>query len=151
MREKRKGYLKIHVAVDVVTKQAVSLEVSHDGEKFVPLVRQAQKKAKVAKVLGDGAYDRGSNFGFLASQGIGAGIQVREGSYPRGKGARGEVVRAYLADPKGWKQKVGDGRRWMAETFFWGLKRLFGEAVQAKRFEWVYNLLIGLAVGLGSP
>ena len=86
-------------------------------------------------MLGDGAYDRGGNFEFLASQGIEAGIKVREGSYPRGKGARGEVVRAYLADPKGWKQKVGDGRRWMAETFFSGFKRLFGEVVQAERLE----------------
>ena len=49
----------------------------------------------------------------------------------------------------------------MAETFFSGFKRLFGEVVQAERLErmvaelplkvWVYNLLIGLAVGLGSP
>ena len=51
---------------------------------------------------------------------------------------------------------MGYGKRWMAETFFSGFKRLFGEAVQAKRWErmmpelrlkvWGYNLLIGLAV-----
>jgi hypothetical protein len=61
MRRKRQGYVKIHVAVDVRAKQAVSLEVSdertHDGEKLEPLVRQAHKKAVVAKALGDGAYD----------------------------------------------------------------------------------------------
>jgi hypothetical protein len=43
----------------------------------------------------------------------------------------------------------------MAETFFSGFKRLFGEVVSAKRFErmvkeielkvWVYNLMLGLA------
>lgn len=48
----------------------------------------------------------------------------------------------------------------MAETFFSGFKRLFGEVVHAKRWErivqeirlkvWVYNLLIGLTVGLSS-
>jgi len=46
------------------------------------------------------------------------------------------------------------GRRWMAETFFSGFKRLFGEVVHAKKFErmvkemelkvWVYNLMLGL-------
>ena len=120
-------------------------------------LRQAQKKAKGAKVLGDGGYDRGGNFEFLASQGIEAGMQVRKSSPPRGEGARGEVVRAYLADPEGWKQKVGYGRAGWPRPFS-GFKRLFGEVVQAKRFErmvaelklkvWVYNLLIGLAVGL---
>jgi hypothetical protein len=43
MRKGRKGYIKIHVAVDTKTKQVVSLEVSDertdDGEKLVPLVR----------------------------------------------------------------------------------------------------------------
>ncbi len=43
----------------------------------------------------------------------------------------------------------------MAETFFSSFKRLFGEVVQAKKFErmgkemeqkvWVYNWMIGLA------
>lgn len=160
LRKKRKGYVKIHVAVDTRTKQAVSLEVSDEGtgdsEQLKPLMRQAQKKAKVAKALGDGGYDTKANFEFLANQGIEAGIKVREDSNPRCQGPRGEVVRAYLADPKGWKQAVGYGYRWMVESFFSGFKRLFGEVVQAKKWErmvqelhlkvWVYNLLIGLAV-----
>lgn len=51
---------------------------------------------------------------------------------------------------------MGYGRRWIAETFFSGLKRLFGEVVSAKRFErmvkeidlevWVYNLMLRLAL-----
>jgi hypothetical protein len=66
------------------------------------------------------------------------------------------VVRAYLQDPPGWKERVGYGQRWMVGTFFSGFKRLFGEVVQAKRFErmvkeielkvWVYNLMLGLAL-----
>ena len=42
MRKKRKGYIKIHVGVDIETKQVVSLEVTDDrpsdGEKLKPLV-----------------------------------------------------------------------------------------------------------------
>jgi len=36
---------------------------------------------------------------------------------------------------KGWKQAVECGRRWMAEGFFSGFKRLFGEVVHAKKWE----------------
>jgi transposase len=81
---------------------------------------------------------------------------VREDSNPDRGGARKEVVRAYLKDPPGWKERVGYGWRWMAETFFSGFKRLFGEVVSAKRFErmvkeielkvWICNLMLGLAV-----
>lgn len=163
-RRKRKGYVKIHVAVDTKTKQAVSLEVSdertHDGEKFASLVQGAQKKAKVAQALGDGGYDTQANFAFLGACGIEAGIKVREDANPRSEGPRGKVVKAYLADAEGWKKAVGYGSRWMAETFFSGFKRLFGEVVHAKKWERmvaelrlkvrVYNLLIGLTVGLSG-
>ena len=81
---------------------------------------------------------------------------MREDSDPNRGGAREEVVRTYLKDPPGWKERVGYGQRWMAETFFSGFKRLFGEVVSTKRFErmvaeielkvWVYNLMLGLTV-----
>lgn len=159
MRRKRKGYVKVHVAVDTKTKQVVSVEVTdertHDGERLVPLVRKAKRKAKVKRVLGDGGYDFRKNFRFLASSGIEAGIKVRGDSNPNCGGARGEMVRAYLRDPPGWKKRMGYGKRWMAETFFSGFKRLFGEVVHAKRFErmvkeiqfkvWVYNLMLGIS------
>jgi len=164
MRRKRKGFIKIHVAVDTKTKQVVSLEVSDertdDGEKLEPLVRKAKERAKVKRVLGDGGYDSHENFQFLAAEGIEPGIKVREDSNLNCGGARGEVARAYLRDPPGWKERVGYGQRWMAETFFSGFKRLFGKVVSAKRFErmvkeielkvWVYNLMLGLSAAPAS-
>lgn len=160
MRKKRKGYIKVHVGVDIKTKQVVSLEVTDertaDGKKLKPLVRKAQRRARVKKVLGDSGYDCHENFEFLAASGIEAALQVGEDSNPNWGGKREEVVRAYLKDPPGWKKRVGYGQRWMAETFFSGFKRLFGEVVQAVRFErmvkeielkvWVYNLMLGLAL-----
>jgi len=142
MRKKRKGYIKIHVAVDTKTKQVVSLEVtderSDDGGKLVPLVRKARGRARVKRVLGMGATTH-DNFEFLAAEGIEAGIKVREDSNPNCGG-----------------QRLGYGQRWMAETFFSGFKRLFSEVVHAKEFErmvkeielkvWVYNLMLGLTV-----
>ena len=68
--KKRKGYLKIHV---------VSLGVSDDGKKLVPIVRGM----RVKKVLGDGAYEIQDNFKFLAACGI-----EREDSNPNCGGAR---------------------------------------------------------------
>ena len=79
---------------------------------------------------------------------------MRRGSNPRCEGARGEVVREYLKDPKGWKEKIGYGKRWMIETFFSWFKR---ETVLARKFErmvkeieqkvWIYNLMVGMMVG----
>jgi hypothetical protein len=56
MRKEREDYIKIHVAVDIKTKQVGSLEVSDertDGrKKLKSLVREAKRKARVKKVLG---------------------------------------------------------------------------------------------------
>jgi hypothetical protein len=108
------------VAVDIKTKQVVSLEVSDErtdeGKKLKSLVRGAKRRARVKKVLGDGGYDTRENFQFLAAEGIEAGIKVREDSNPNCGGAREEVVRAYLKDPPGWKERVGYGQRWRAES-----------------------------------
>jgi transposase len=148
------------VAVDIKTKQVVSLEVSDErtdeGKKLKSLVRGAKRRARVKKVLGDSGYDSHENFEFLAASGIEADLKVREDANPDCGGAREKVVRAYLKDPPRWKERVGYGRRWMAEAFFSGFKRLFGEVVQAKRFErmvkeiklkvWVYNLMLALAL-----
>jgi hypothetical protein len=158
MRRKRKGYIKIHVAVDTRTKRVVSIEVSdektHDREKLKPLVKKAKKRVRVKKVLGDGGYDSHENFDFLASEGIEPCIKVRRDSDLRCGGVRGEVVRDYLKDPTGWKKRLGYGQRWMVEAFFSLFKRLFGEVVHAKRFEvmvkeielkvWENNLMLGL-------
>ena len=47
MRQKRRGFLKIHVAVDVKSKQITGLEItddkSHDSKSFISLVEQSKK------------------------------------------------------------------------------------------------------------
>ncbi|MGQ9734390.1 MAG: transposase [Candidatus Bipolaricaulia bacterium] len=87
-----------------------------DGEKLKPLVKRAQRRVKVKRVLGDGSYNSHENFEFLASEGIEPGINVREDYDPNCGGQREEVVRAYLKDPPGWKERVSYGQRWMAES-----------------------------------
>ena len=69
MREKykrRRGWIKIHFAVDVETKQITAYEVTderiHDNKEFKNLVEKSQEKAKVKRVLADKAYDSYDNF-----------------------------------------------------------------------------------------
>ncbi len=60
----KKGYLKIHVAVDIKTKQILALEVTdekvHDGKVMKQLIEQVlnnNHNIKIKYFIGDGAYD----------------------------------------------------------------------------------------------
>ena len=54
----RKGYLKIHVAVDIKNKKIISLEVTseeiHDGKMLRKLIDSASENNHVKSVLADG-------------------------------------------------------------------------------------------------
>ena len=67
--QKRRGFLKIHVAADVKSKQITGLEItddhSHDSKSFVSLVEQSKQFGNVTKTLADGAYDTKDNFSYL--------------------------------------------------------------------------------------
>ena len=86
---KKKGYLKIHFAVDIRTKQVVSMDVSSekapDGKRLKRLVNRAEENVRVRRVLADGAYDWKANFNFLADKHIKPVIRVRKGSVPRSR------------------------------------------------------------------
>ena len=67
--QKRRGFLKIHVAADVKSKQITGLEITddhfHDSKSFVSLVEQSKQFGNVTKTLADGAYDTKDNFSYL--------------------------------------------------------------------------------------
>ena len=137
----RKGYLKIHVAVDVKKKKIVSLEVTteevHDGMMLKKLIENAAENNDVKRVIADGAYDNKENFRYLSDNGIEAAIKVRKNSfadklthcYPRNI-----VVRQQLKNFEKWKDSVSYGYRWIAETVFSSIKRTFGEYVSARKY-----------------
>jgi len=156
----RRGYLKIHIAVDVKRKKILALKVTDektgDGGMLQPLVDEASRKGKVAKVMGDGAYDTKRNFRYLAMNGIEPIIKVRRNASNRAGGCvlRKLAAQEYLHDPEAWKRKHGYGQRWIAESAISSLKRTFGEYVSAKTMQnmaneimlkaSLYNLFIGL-------
>jgi len=136
----KRGYLKIHIAVDVKRKEILALEVTKekvpDGGRLKNLVREASKQAKIMKAIGDGAYDTKTNFRYLAGKGIEPVIKVRKNASSKANGCmpRKLVAQEYLRDPKAWKHEHGYGQRWMAETVFSTFKRLFGEYASSIRF-----------------
>ncbi|HXT84124.1 MAG TPA: IS5 family transposase, partial [Verrucomicrobiae bacterium] len=73
----KKGYLKIHVAVNVKTKKILSMTVTdehiHDSKalpKLIDNVIESDKQITIGKLLADGAYDGNDIFGYLADNGI---------------------------------------------------------------------------------
>jgi hypothetical protein len=153
--QNRKGYLKIHVAVNIKTKEIIALEVTdekvHDGRMLKKLVNQVldgsstitgdtksnKKLIKIKSVSADGAYDSNGNFQYLQEKGITPGIKVRSSSIlsERNNTLRNKEVYLQSKDLLKWKKKRKYGHRWIAETAFSTLKRTFGEYVSATRFE----------------
>ena len=71
----KKGYLKIHVAVNVKTKKILSMKVTdehvHDSKALPELVEniiKSDKKITIGKLFADGAYDGNDIFRYLVRQ-----------------------------------------------------------------------------------
>ena len=146
-QNKKKGYLKIHVAVNTKTKEILALEVTdervHDGKVMDKLVEHVLKSndkgpaTKIKSVLADGAYDSNENFKYLEENKIQPGIKVRRNSIISAKNtsSRNREVRSQTKDFPRWKKKRKYGKRWIAETAFSSIKRTYGEHVSATRFQ----------------
>jgi hypothetical protein len=138
----RKGYLKIHVSVDIKKKKILSLSVTdekiHDGEILQALVEDIVKRqnVQVNTLLADGSYDSNKIFRFLSFNDIKAGIKVRKNSRIRKYNhyKRNTVVLQQKSNFDIWKYSVSYGQRWIVESVFSSIKRMFGEYVSAVKF-----------------
>jgi hypothetical protein len=136
----RKGYLKIHVAVDIKKKRILFLEVTseevHDGKMLKKLIDNASEYNNLNGALADGIYDSNKNFRYLSKKHIKVGIKTRSNSKvrPTNCRARNMSVVRQQANLKRWKHSVSYGHRWMAETAFSSIKRMFGEHVTARKY-----------------
>jgi hypothetical protein len=138
--------LKIHIAVDVKSKKIISMKITdehvHDA-KILPKIVDAIAKSKhmtVDKILADGAYDSNvAVFGCLAENEILPCIKVRRNA--RVKKTNNtfrnlSVISQRKNDLQRWKDSVIYGKkRWIAETVFSCLKRMFGEYVYSIKFK----------------
>jgi len=164
----KKGYLKIHIAVNVKTNKKIlsMLQVTddehvHDSNALPELVDDAiksDKKITIGKLFADGAYDNNNIFRFLADNGIMPCIKVRKNAkvgWKKGRNIlRNLSVLVQKNDLQKWKDSVSYGKRWIVETVFSCIKRMFGEYVYSVKLknmiqemmlkESLYNKLISI-------
>ena len=88
-------------------------------------------------MIADGAYDNNKIFQFLSFRGIQPVIKVRKNSRCRKTNhyLRNKNVQLQKINMKQWKDSVSYGKRWIVETIFSCIKRMFGEYVTAIRLE----------------
>src|SRR3954451_3764055 len=126
MRDKwhvRKGYLKIHIAVDIKKKRILSLEVTSeevhdDGKVLKKLVDSASENNNLKGILVDGMYDSNKNFRYLSKNHIKPGIKTRSNSKVKTTTnchARNMSVVRQQTNLKRWKRSVSYGYRWCVE------------------------------------
>jgi hypothetical protein len=132
----KRGFIKVHIAVDTKTKQILAIEVTRedvsDGRMLKRLVDGSSSKAALKGVVADGAYDSKGNFRMLADRGVDPLIKVRKNASFKGGGCmpRKFAVVEQLGNVN-WKKEKGYGYRWMAESAFSSIKRVFGEYICA--------------------
>jgi hypothetical protein len=141
-----KGYLKIHIAVNVKTKKILSMKVTdehvHDSKALPGLIDEIIKsdndRIPIGKLFVDGAYDGNEIFRYLGENSILPCIKVRENArvgWKKGNVLRNLSVLAQKNDLQQWKDSVSYGQRWIVETVFSCIKRTFGEYVYSVKFE----------------
>jgi len=149
-KRKRKGFIKIHVAINIKTKKIVSMEVTkenvHDGKMLKKLVDDViSKNNSIKKILADGAYDSKDNFKYLDELNITPGIKVRKNSSIKNNInciPRKLSVLEQFKDMKRWKKKHKYGMRWIVESVFSSIKRTFGEHVSSIKWNNIVNELM---------
>lgn len=162
----KKGYLKIHVAVDINNKnnkiKILSLNVTtekvHDSKVLPILVHDIVRKQNidVSTVIADGSYDNNKIFQFLSFNDIKPAIKVRKNSKCRKTNhyLRNKNVQLQKTKIQQWKNSVDYGQRWIVESVFSSMKRMFGEYVSAIKYSNIikeimlkaslYNLFISI-------
>jgi hypothetical protein len=139
----KRGYLKIHLAVDTKKKRIISLNVTseqvHDSQVLSVLIDDItmNQKKVVDAMIADGSYDNNKNFQYLSFKGINPIIKVRKNSRCRKTNhyLRNKTVKMQKDNLENWKDSVSYGKRWIVETVFSCIKRMFGEYITAIRFE----------------
>jgi hypothetical protein len=140
---RRRGYLKMHFAIDARTGKIVYFEGTtdrvHDSEVAKRMVDRSMGAGNVIKVIGDGAYDSIGFIRHLERRGIEPIIRPRSDARtdrgPPSRRSAARMIRDY--GYRAWSRIVGHGGRWMAETAISRLKALFGEHPPSRKPRWM--------------
>jgi hypothetical protein len=145
---RRRGYLKIHLAIDARTGEIVCFERTtgwvHDSEVAKRMVDRSMEAGNVIKVIGDGAYDSIRLIRHLKRKGIEPVIRpmrnARTDRWSPSRRSAARMIRYY--GYRLWSKMVGCGRRWMAEAAISRFKALFGEHLLSRKPRWMDSELM---------
>ncbi len=134
---KRRGWIKVHLAVDVETRRPVAFEITDEKTGDHEMVEPLLKDIKIRDALMDGAYDKKKVFAYLKKKGVSKpGVKTRNNAIANDDSDRSEsVLEMKKLGYSSWKKVHGYGRRWAAESVFSAIKRIFGESVRATSTE----------------
>lgn len=145
--KKRKPFLKLHVAVNIKTKQAVAHEVTedsvHDSKVALKLVDKVRNVSRVSKALMDGAYDTYKIWKGLNARAIKPVVKLRKNCRTNKRSpCRSQAVKCYKKNEEKWKKANGYGQRWQSETWYSVFKIRFGEYVYSRKPENVIHEIL---------
>jgi hypothetical protein len=141
---KRKTWRKLHLSINAATQEIVAEELTSNRAADADVVPKLlpQVEAPVARLYGDGAYDKWKLYDGLAEREIQPVIPPRRGASIRKHGhcagprlPRDEALRGIRRHGRqGWKRKSGYHRRSLVETTMSRLKQAFGPRLKNKGF-----------------
>jgi Transposase DDE domain len=142
---KRRTWRKLHLSINAATQEIVAETLTSkkcDDATVVPELL-AQIDPPVAKLYGDGAFDKWKLYDVLEEEEIMPVIPPRRGASIKRHGncagqplPRDEAIRGIRRlGRREWKEHIGYHRRSLVETSMFRLKRAFGHRLKNKRFE----------------
>jgi len=137
MREKhnvkRRGWIKVHLAVDTWTKRPVAFEITDERVSDHKMVKPLLSDIKLRDALMDAGYDKEEVYKFLEGKGVKKpGINPRKDAIVNPKSIRSDSILEHIKfGHESWKKVHKYGERWVAEGIFSAIKRIFGETVRA--------------------
>lgn len=169
-RGERKKYVKLHIAVNIKTKQVVGLSLTpeevRDHKELPNIIAQAGRQGKIKRVLLDKGYDSKYTYLDLKKEGITPiikprksmslervatelrGLRLKRGNLEdEARILRLSNLKSYLEDKEKWKKDNEFGERWKSEGRYSVFKRIFGEHIFSKRLGNMRNE-VTLKVGL---
>ncbi len=116
--------------------EVTSEEVHDDGKMLKKLVGSASENNRVKCIIEDGMYYSNKNFKYLSRNHIKLCIKTRSNSKVKSANCQTRNMSGIRqqANLKRWKRSVSYRHRWIAETAFSSIKRMFGEYITAGKF-----------------
>jgi hypothetical protein len=145
MREKygveRRGWIKVHIAVDVETRKPVAFEITDERITDQKMVGPLLEDVNLEDALMDAAYDKEDVYKILKEKSVyRPGINLRKDAIARPNTVRGESVLEHEKfGHDSWKKVHHYGKRWAAESVFSAIKRIYGEVVRATSKEGMFK------------